>query len=83
MPLQLSKALFEDLPALMSVVFAAYADPYHPFLGLMYPGFGSESKEVIEQCMHNATESHRKRWEGSSTEEWVKVVDTESSEIVG
>jgi hypothetical protein len=83
MPLQVLEASFDDLPSLMSVVFAAYSDPYYPFVSLLYPGFGAKSKEIHEQFVNNAAESHRKRWKASSTEHWVKVVDSETGEIAG
>jgi len=66
----------------MSVVFAAYSDPYHPFVAMLLPGIGLSDLEVYKQGQRDAAERFLKGWKASSSERWVKVVDMKTNEIV-
>jgi hypothetical protein len=84
MPLQLSKASFEDLHEMFTVVFEAYSNPpEHPFVALLFPGLDSNSSDTNEKSIRDVAEGPLIRWKASSTEHWVKVIDTETGAIVG
>jgi hypothetical protein len=82
MPLKMSEGSFEEVHQFMSVVFAAYSDPYEPFVAMIFPGLSSDSPEKYENARHDAAERVLKDWKARPSERWVKVVDTEIGKIV-
>jgi hypothetical protein len=81
MPLQLAEATPEDMHEMQTVVFAAYSDS--PFARLMVPEIGTESVDIIEKGIQSATEKSIRLWKASSTEYWIKIVDSETGTIIG
>ena len=82
MSLQLLEGTFKDIPDIVALQFAAYADPYHHYVALNFPGLGSSDPEISKQGQHDATEQLAKNWNKSSSEHWLKIVDTETGKIV-
>jgi hypothetical protein len=81
MSLQLAEATLEDMHEMQTVVFAAYSDS--PFARLMVPEIGTESIDIIEKGIQSATERSIRLWKASSTEYWIKIVDSDTGTIVG
>jgi len=82
MPLQSSEGSFEEIHEFVSVVFAAYSDPYHPFVAILLPGIGISDPEVYKLGQHDAADRFSKGWKASPSERWVKVVDMKTNEII-
>ena len=82
MTLKLSESTLDDMPEMVSVICTAYSDPYQPFVDLMCPGYNSNgiSREKAEQAM---VQQYTAAWNSSPYQRWLKVVDTDSGEIVG
>jgi hypothetical protein len=81
MSLQLAEATLEDMHEMQTVVFAAYSDS--PFARLMVPEIGTESIDIIEKGIQSATERSIRLRKASSTEYWIKIVDSDTGTIVG
>jgi len=79
MSLELLDASFEDINDLIAVQFAAYSNPYHPYVALLYPGLGSQDSKKSQA---DAADRLRMSWGASPAERWKKVVDTKTGEIV-
>jgi hypothetical protein len=81
MSLQLAEANLEDMHEMQRVVFAAYSD--EPFARLVVPEIGTESVDIIEKGIQSATEKSIRLWKASSTEYWIKIVDSKTGTIIG
>ena len=79
MPLHLEEAVQADVPALVDCLFAAYSDPYHPFVDIVFPGAGRNAPEGKKPAADRFLAS----WKTNPYEKWVKVLDSETGQIVG
>ena len=81
MALQMQKAEYSDMEQLIALVFAAYEDPYEPFVDLLFPGIHQDYISR-EQGLHDAAERLLAGWKSRPYEHWLKVVDSKTGEIV-
>ena len=82
MPFQLLDASHSDMPAIISIVYAAYSDPYKPFVDLMLPGLDQSGPVSREEGMREASARLLHAWKARPVDHWLKVIDTETGEIV-
>lgn len=82
MPLQLAEGTFEDIYEYISILFAAYSDPLHPFVSMLLPELGSDDPRLLEEGKQNEAERALARWKANPYEKWMKVVDDETGEII-
>ena len=82
MSLLLLDATYADMPEMVPIVFAAYASPYQPFVDLMLPGLKPGSETTREEGIEEATERLLKQWQSRPMDHWLKVIDSNTGEII-
>lgn len=79
MSLQLEKGAQADLPAIVDCIFDAHSEPYHPFVDLLFLGAGHNASDGKPAAIERFLAS----WQANPYEGWVKVLDTQSGQVVG
>ncbi|KUJ13714.1 GNAT acetyltransferase-like protein [Mollisia scopiformis] len=82
MRFQVSEGTFNEIHDYLSIMFAAYSDPLHPFVSALLPGISSQDPAIYTQGKYDEAERALSRWKANPFEKWVKVVDTNTGEIV-
>jgi len=82
MPLHLYTASYADIDELVKVMFAANSDPHDPFLDLCLPGLAHDSPIRRGRGEKETAATYLADWEASTTQHWLKVVDSATGKIV-
>jgi hypothetical protein len=82
MPLQLHTASYNDIDELVKIIYAANSDPHDPFVDLCLPGLGHDSPVRRVRGEKETAMTYIADWKASSTQHWLKVVDTDTRKTV-